>query len=378
MRSSISNSDINLTHRDTPQGRWFLPFVVSIGLLIFVVTGMEWTLARRGFKPTVVDSAERWGKERDRARSLGQRALILVGASRAQLDIDLAALGRDTGKTPVQLAIDGSSFVPVLADLAADEQVTGTVLVDYQDANLVWRDHEAPALSYVGHWMEASRHSTSFGFASSESALAAIRQRFMRSYADGAGPFAALAHRVLAPRAVPQYLVTLSSREREANYSLVPMPAFYFSRVMRNAGLREQPIGNDPAAFEAMLETRIKALPRAPLTDFEDNARAVGRMVSRIEARGGSVVFVMYPKTGLVKEADEIRFPRGLFWNRLLPLAGHKGLYFSDVPALAAFQCPDGSHLDVRDRLPFTHALAAALLTRGWVGERHHDDVSHP
>jgi hypothetical protein len=339
---------------------------------------MEWLLAHRGFRPTVVDSPELWSAQRDRASSLGSRAIILIGASRAQLDVDLATLEQDSGQIPVQLAIDGSSFLPVLADLAADDRVTGTILVDYQDSNVVWRDHEAAANQYIAFWSREQRRGRPVGFAASEFALSSLRQRFLRTYADGAGPMVALTHRILPPRATPQYLLTLPGRERAADYTRVPMPDFYYQRAMRNAGIAEIPPQPSLEAFEAALSDRIDALPQAPTAAFDDNAKAAGQFVDRIQARGGHVVFVMFPRSGLVKKADDVRFPRDRFWDRIVAETGEKGLNFSDVPALAAFYCPDGSHLDAKDRVAFTHAMAMSLLARGWIGPGIHLARNNP
>ena len=366
MRSSTSNSDIHLQARSLPEGRWLTPFAVAVLLLLIVVGLLETALAVRGFKPTVVDSAAMWARERSRADDAGAQGLVLVGASRAQLDIDLPELARVTGKKPVQLAIDGSSYVAVLADLAADARFTGTVIVDYQGGvpDPYYKD---AASQYVDYWHHDRRGGGRFDFSRTEAALAAWRQATLRSYADGAGPFAALTSRVLPPKATPQYLVTLPSRSREADYSKVSMPAFYFKRAMRNAGIEDIPALPDYAAIDRYLSDRIRAIPQASVVHLEENATLLGQMVRAIEARGGEVIFVMYPRSGLVRAADDARYPRAVFWDHVVPLAGGKGLYFADEPSLRAFTCPDGSHLDVRDKRQFTEALAKALESRGWI-----------
>ena len=53
-----------------------------------------------------------------------------------QTSIDLDVLRERTKLEPVQLAIDGSSFIPVLAGLAKDAQIRGTVIVAFQDGAL--------------------------------------------------------------------------------------------------------------------------------------------------------------------------------------------------------------------------------------------------
>ena len=343
-----------------------MPFGVGLFLLLIVAGLLEVALAARGFKPTVVDSAAVWARERTRANESGGRGLVLVGASRAQLDIDLGELAKATGKTPVQLAIDGSNFMAVLADLAADDRFTGTVIVDYQ-GGVPDPTYKDAASQYVDYWRHGGHSGDRYDFSSMEAALAALRQATLRGYADGAGPLAALLSRVLPPKATPQYLVTLPSRSREADYARVAMPAFYYKRVMRNAGIDDLPDLPDYPAIDRYLSDRIRAIPQASTVHLEENAILLGQMVKRLEARGGNVIFVMYPRSGLVRAADDVRYPRAVFWDRVVPLAGGKGLYFADEPSLRDFTCPDGSHLDVRDKRRFTEALAKALESRGWI-----------
>lgn len=368
MRSSTSNSDIHLVRRTLPSGRWMLPFVVGMALLCLVIGALEVVLAARGFQPTVIDSPSLWSRERLRASELGSKALIMVGASRAQLDTDLGTLSAETGKDAVQLAIDGSSYLRVLADLAADDRVTGTVLVDSR-TDVPGLSLQDAASSYVAYWRHEQEAGNRFDFTHAENALSSLRQGFLRSYADGAGPWTALVKRVLPAKATPQYLVTLPSRSRDADYSRVAMPGFYYQRAMRNAGIETLPPFPDIASLDRGLLERIRALPQAPADDFVENARVLAAMVRRIEDRGGRVIFVMFPRSGLVRAADDIRYPRTVFWDRMLPLVGGKGVYFADEPTLRDFTCPDGSHLDVRDKRRFTEALVEVLKSHGWIGK---------
>ena len=94
---------------------------------------MEAVLSLRGFRPTAVDDEPTWILQRHRASTLGPRALDPGGRladpdgrRRRRTACDV------TGLEPVQLAIDGSSFTPVLKELAADPTITGTIIVSYQ------------------------------------------------------------------------------------------------------------------------------------------------------------------------------------------------------------------------------------------------------
>jgi hypothetical protein len=94
---------------------------------------------------------------------------------------------------------------------------------------------------------------------------------------------------------------------------------------------------------------------------FDENTRSIAAMVERIQGRGGRVVFVAMPSSGLVRDIDERRFPKELFWNRFITIVKAPAVHFEDVAALSRFTCPDGSHLDMRDQMEFTRALASSV-----------------
>ena len=349
-----------------PEGRWWQPLATALVLTLLAIGGLEAWLASRGFEATVVDSPSLWAEQRARVDRLGNKALVLVGASRMQLDVDLATLRDLTGKEPVQLAIDGSSFVPVLADLAADDKVTGTVIVDYQDQVMADLQHKDGATQYVAQWQRERDRDAIPNFARSEAWLSAFVHRHMRSFADGASPFDSLMRRALDINATPQYLVTLPDRERLADYALVRMPDFYFARVLRNAGISVAPQAPDWQTFNTLLTREIAALAPVSMPRFAANSEAVAGMVRRIEARGGRVVFVMFPRSGLVRAADERFFPREDYWRPFIDTVRTSSLHYADVPSLKALICPDGSHLDRHERVAFTRDLVHAMpLLRG-------------
>jgi hypothetical protein len=336
--------------------------VSALALVALFVAVMELRLAARGFRATSTDSEWSWVVQRERASELGDHALVLIGASRMLLDVDLDVLRRRTALEPVQLAIDGSSFLPVLEDLAEDPSITGTVLVAYQDNVIASRDGEIAAAGFIAAWQRRERAHRMPNFSSTESALTDWLHARVRSYADGARPITSLTTRILAPNPTRQYLLTMPDRSWLADYSKVAMPGFYYGRVERTLGGK---IATTPGMtwsdLDVELRGRIDALPAADATMVDERSKRVAAMVRKIEARGGHVAFAAFPTGGLVRAIDEKRYPREMFLDRFAAIVGTKAVSAADVPALAAFKCPDGSHIDYRDRAAFTGALLDAL-----------------
>lgn len=357
VRSSIFNSDQRL-----PQLPWRRMHAVALLMLGGFVLSMELSLAGRGFEATVLDTEALWQKHRVRAGRLGKQALILVGASRIQLGLDPDVLRAASSLEPVQLAIDGSSFVPVLAGLAADPSITGTLLVSYKDHLIAGYEQIDRASAYQANYARLTRSALPDSTVS-EALLASAVGKRLRSFADGARPLSTLLIRVLDSSATPQYLTTRHDRSRLADYSLVQMPDFYYARVLRSLGSNALHLPRNPTYddIEFALRGEIGRLQPTSREAFERGMVHVESLVRKIQQRGGHVFFLVMPSSGFVRDIERKRYPRAQFWDHFARQTSAKTHHFEDYPALRDFHCPDGSHLDHRDREKFTEALTKII-----------------
>jgi hypothetical protein len=361
-------SSTSSSNRSPPNFPWRPVWVGALAITAIFVGVMELRLLARGFPTTSVDSELSWLRQRERASNLGEKALVLIGDSRMQCDIDTDVLRQRTALEPVQLAIDGNSFVPVLAGLAADPNVRGTILVSFLDETLADDAGAAadPAWPDVAGAYESDfehhRHSGTLNYEASEAMLTDAIRSHLRSYADSARPISSLMKRILVPSATPHYAVVLPDRSRLIDFRMVKMPDFYYARAVRTLG-QEVDIQSDMAyaQVDAMIKARIDALtPRANDVYLQRIASIVA-MVAAIEARGGRVVFLAFPTSGFITDMHDKRFPRQQFWNNFAQALPAHATHFADVPELQKFRFPDGSHLDYRNRGAFTLVLANVL-----------------
>jgi hypothetical protein len=330
-------------------------------LALAFIALMETRLASRGFRPTAVDSEELWLRQRARAANLGHRALILIGESRMQLDVDLKRLHARTGLDVVQLAIDGSSFVPVLAGIAHDPEVNGTVVVSFMPHVVADWNRADAAAQYEADY-ERRSHLSRINARTSEAFLSNWVGEHMRSYADGATPLSSLLLRILPSRATPQYLVTLPDRSRLADYRLAPMPDLYYARVAREMGADlSLAAGETYDQVEHQLAGEIAELQPKDPSAFNQNLPKLEALIEAIQSRGGRVYFFVFPTGGMVREIVDRTYPRASFWDTFARRTSARAVHFEDVPSLQHFSLPDGSHLDYRDRDALTDGLIDAL-----------------
>ncbi len=59
-----------------------------------------------------------------------------------------------------------------------------------------------------------------------------------------------------------------------------------------------------------------------------------------------------------MRDIEEERYPREFYWDVFASRTRAVALHLEDDPVFSAFDCPDGSHIDVRDAPAFTSALA--------------------
>ena len=194
------------------------------------------------------------------------------------------------------------------------------------------------------------------------------------AFAGGVGPSAALHRRLLSQWQAHLLLA-------DAEWGLLPTvtrlffgaprPNLRFVRISPNragAADYQHPAANASAMaanFAAGVRSDHQLRPLPPPELWLAELGEVSRDIRAIRARGGRVMFFCSPTSGAHLAADQQGYPRADYWDRFVreiaePNGAH-AIYGLDVPAIAALNLPDGSHLDMRDRAAFTAAVAQLL-----------------
>jgi hypothetical protein len=342
MHSSTSSSD-----HARPEGTWLKTWLLAIVLATTVVAGWEAMLRHRGHRPTIVDDEALWAGQRDRIYTAdGRKAIVLIGDCRIQLGLVPQVL-RDKfpGHRVVQLAIQETSPIATLRDLAADERFDGIVICGL-DARLLCRDMWETQQHYVDYYHKAYHWNTRLNRFFSTLAQKTFVSLHPRLRLNELAILLARGE----PFPSPYYLETHADRSRLADYRRVDLKA-HRKRVFDRTGW----LSND------------RELPG--VEEWLRDAMEVEGWVDTIQARGGRVVFVQLPTTGQLHEYEETVFPKTLFWDAFAARTSALCIHFKDVPQLAGFDCPDTVHLDRTDAPRFTLELGKALANRDLLGE---------
>ena len=333
MHSSTSNSS-----ERAPQGMWPSTWWLALLLVLLVAGAWEGLCRSRGLDATyTTDSGALWAKTRQRASLLGKDAVILVGASRMQMDVNLDAMRAFTGTHPVQLAISANPFLPVLEDLARDDAVTGTVIVSITAQDLLAPTTDTSSKKWIAQYEGRKALAVPVAYRRVEEFLTRNLDSVWVSRAAGATP-----QQVLLGGGIKSYVRTLADRSQHADYQKIDRIAAYERRI------------------QLVLDGQEAEFREIP--DFDHRIRRLESLFNQITRRGGRVVVVRMPSWGRIWEIDEARYPREVYWDRLAAFTAAETIHFKDYPSLSSYVLPDGVHLDFRDAVPFTRALCQIIF----------------
>lgn len=321
-----------------PQGGWLRTWVVALVVVAVLVTGWEWFIRARGLDDVAVsNTAELWIRERERAATLGDESLLLVGASRMQGSVDLDVLQTFTDAKPVQLAITASPLMPILRHLAEDPAITGTIVASLDMPTLRILDEESDAERWIGAYDDFKAGRTAVFYQPAEDWLHQAVDSVLVSFSRNARP-----HQLILASTTGSYVRTLPDRSQQLDYSKIDREEAYQQRVRLVRGYTEPRLIEIPAIDERFAE--IEAL------------------AAKLQARGTKIIFVRFPSSKQIREIEDIQFPRDIYWDRFADLTNARTIHFADYPELGAFDLPDGMHLDASEQKAFTAALARVIF----------------
>jgi len=313
---------------------WSRALALGLALTVAFLGLMEWQFRSAGFGPSVHDGADLWWANYRLIAASEKPPIVIAGSSRAQLDIDLATLGRGLDDRPViQLSINGSSPLLVLERLADDPAFRGTLLLEVQPIVFDAR----PAGNATPEAILAQRETAAWRpFETVLRTAVQSRLVFRNPLWDPK-----LYPRLLRPATWHGlfYLQTAADRSIKADYA-----------TDRDLGQEER--------WARILET-MQPMDAEELISVTDR---ITRAAHQIQSRTGRVILINFPGSGATLSAEERFFPRVTYWDRLVRETGLPHLHLHDDPALLAVYRPcDGSHLDGEQTRQFTEVLAAAI-----------------
>ena len=320
----------------------FLGILISCVLLI----SLELCWRSLGYVPSIVDDFQLWSYHRDRIAGSDEKTVVLLGGSRIQVGFSLDTFRqRFPDHTVIQLAIDGMQPLQILKDLAEDEAFRGIALCSVNAYTFSESEfaRKTPHLEYYKRQYNLNallnrKISTLF-----QSGLVLFNpiinmQNVLMKYAE-------------TGKLPSQYMITDINRSRVTDYSRLDLAEHRAWRM--------------DMAMEA-----ITSEPHLPPVVWLKQAMRINEYVRNIQSREGNVVFIRYPTSDERYELDEEYYPQTRYWDVFAEYSSAETVHFMDYPSLCNFNCPDTSHLDTKDVIPFTSSLLDILEGKGVISQK--------
>jgi hypothetical protein len=334
--------------RDIPARPWRAIFLGMLVLFALLIAAWEIKWRMYGATPGYRNSNGEWADQRRRIDAGEGGATVLIGSSRILFDVQLPVWEKITGERPIQLAIEGTSPVPMLEDLAQDPAFTGRLIVGFaplqffgafaERSDVVPYYHKQGPSQRSGNWLSKHLVEPYFAFDDADFALAALVRR--QPWPARPGVRARPDVRKLSVQEADRNSHVWSKVETDTAYRAIVQDRW---RQMFDAPV---PKMETPAKAQALIDEQI--------------ARAAGA-VAVLRKRGVEVLFVRPPSAGPFRDYELRVFPRERTWDVLLARSGAPGIHFEDYPEMQGYTLPDWSHLAKADAERYTAALATIV-----------------
>ena len=325
-------------------------------LLIVTASIISWEvyLRNKGFETFYYDDPALWAHNREMVYEPLDKATVFIGSSRIKFDLDIDDWQNSTGDHAIQLACVGSTPIPVLQNLAEDNNFKGKLVVDVTEGlffaptgsdkrpveNIKYFKEQTPAQRasfHINHALESQ-----FVFLDKEwLSLGAMLEKIPTKDRPGVQNFKGFPPDFGRVKFNRQEYMTDKFSSDTALQNIVKNIWSFFGRANK-----------EPPVSGARLDSIFTVVKTA---------------VDKIKARGGQVLFVRTPSSGDYYMAEKMGFPREKYWDRLLAVTNCPGIHFEDYPSLNHFICPENSHLSLSQGKEFTAGFIKIVSEeKGW------------
>jgi hypothetical protein len=337
--------------RDIPDRRWAAIMLAALVMTVLMLGAWEWHWRSFGVEPSIANSDGLWASQRRRIdNGEGDGVTVLIGSSRMLFDLQLPVWQKLSGQRPIQLALEGTSPMFALEDLADDPNFrNGRLLVDVvpdifftgfgiRSNVLAYTRKQSPS-QRIGQWLSMHFLEPYLAFDDPDFALPTVlaRQEWW--------PLRPGLH----PRKPVRKLLTVVYEDRAAHiWDKLEKDPFYAALAQSIWAQHLAPSPNDPSPVQ--LQKMIgEQINRASVA------------VAKLRKRNVQVIFVRTPSAGGYLAAEDKLFPRAKTWDVLLAKTGAPGVHFQDYPEMRGYWLPEWSHLAAADAVRFTAALYAII-----------------
>lgn len=348
MPSFTSSSDLSKYERSLPERSLRPAALLGLIVMLTMMSGWELHWRSEGSVPSYRNSEGLWAIQRRRIDHGEGDKTVIAGSSRMFFDTQLDVWERETGERPIQLALEGTSPVTLMEDLAEDPDFTGTLIVGV-----------APGLFFSGFEYRGEafkRYKTESPAQWLGQRISMLVEPYLAFYDPDYSLFTVLKRQPFPKRVGVDFdmdVRRLSTHQKD-----------------RSARMWTK-VENDPEYAE--LAKQIWADGFIPIEERdkewleknrENRSRQIERAVAatkKLQEKGVEVIFVRNPAEGHYAISEPMYNPRSETWDVLIARTGALGIHWMDHEELQGYWLPEWSHMSGSEADRYTKALVHVI-----------------
>jgi hypothetical protein len=295
-------------------------------------------LRQSGLQPDFIDNRALWMSSRHLLATPDTAAIALLGASRMQRGVDVDELANSLQRPIVQLAVEGTSGLPVLENLAADPRFRGTVVVSI-----------APAFSFNRKLSKLDEgNQTDWVRAYVGQSQSRRMEQELRLFVQNKLAFRSLDASI--------------SRVSRSIFFAGALPSPDYKKTHRNRFVSiDQSKFDQEVDQDGIVALYTRNSEAYEAKGFAELLQYFAAVVEVLNNKGCKVVILQLPSEGKVLEFEKQHFPANRFWDEMKRNINAKFVHFEDYPQLNGYLSADGSHIAAEKATEFTRQLAKVL-----------------
>ena len=261
-------------------------------LVITVLACWEIYLRSKGFPISYDDDAALWSTKRIEVYQPADAATVFIGSSRIKFDLDIPTWENITGDKVIQLSMVGTSPRPFLDDLANDKKFKGKLIIDITEGLFFGRNKKRTEKTssefeeFYKKWTPAQRFSSYVNYVIESGFVFLEKNKFsLNALLDD---------------------LPVTDRKGVLSSSLFSRKGFSMNTSERQSFMDEEFLKDTLQQKQQQNNwAKLGALDQTPGISG-DTLLAVFKQVKndidKIKARGGQVLFVRTPSSGLIEK----------------------------------------------------------------------------
>ncbi len=310
--------------------KWPLIFSATLISLIALLSVNEVLLTKANHLKTIVSDADLWAIEREKVKDLFDKDILLLGASRMQVDIDLEVMKDQFPESKIiQLALSGRGCsLPVFRDIVKNTSFDGVIIIDETQGSLVNTNSDQQLI--VEHYY--SKYSLDRKINKRLSMSLQKWFLFLNPNSNSERLWGNLIGKQQLPP--PMFTMTYPSREQTSFFNITDTQWIYDFRIN---SVRDH-VKKNPYD---------KAVWLSKINDWKP-------WIKQFKDRGGKLIFVHMPFSEERWLLENAWMPKQKYWDQAMNDLSVKSIHFADFKQLQEYEIPDTSHLSHDSKKPFT------------------------